>query len=45
VQAFRPAGKEGEMKGIPVPQLLVMFALVIVIYGLFKSGFMGGPRD
>ena len=32
------------MKGLPLPQLLVMFALVIVIFGLFKSGFIGGPR-
>ena len=33
------------MKGIPLPQLLIMFAVVIIIFGLFKSGFMGGPRD
>ena len=33
------------MKGLPLGQLLTMFAVVIVIVGLFKSGFMGGPRD
>jgi Sec-independent protein translocase protein TatA len=33
------------MKGLGIPQLLIMFAVVIVIFGLFKSGFMGGPRD
>ena len=33
------------MKGLGIPQLLVMFAVVIIIFGLFKSGFMGGPRD
>jgi len=32
------------MKGLPLPQLLVMFAVVIVIFGLFRSGFIGGPR-
>jgi Sec-independent protein translocase protein TatA len=32
------------MKGLGIPQLLVMFAVVIIIFGLFKSGFMGGPR-
>jgi hypothetical protein len=26
------------MKGLPLPQLLTMFAAVIVIFGLFKSG-------
>jgi hypothetical protein len=30
---------------MPLGQLLTMFALVIVIFGLFKSGFFGGPRD
>jgi Sec-independent protein translocase protein TatA len=33
------------MKGLGIPQLLIMFAVVIIIFGLFKSGFMGGPRD
>jgi hypothetical protein len=33
------------MKGLGTPQLLAMFAVVIIIFGLFKSGFMGGPRD
>ena len=33
------------MKGLGISQLLVMFAVVIIIFGLFKSGFMGGPRD
>jgi Sec-independent protein translocase protein TatA len=33
------------MKGLGISQLLIMFAVVIVIFGLFKSGFMGGPRD
>jgi hypothetical protein len=32
------------MKGLGIPQLLTMFAVVIVIFWLFKSGFMGGPR-
>ena len=32
------------MKGLGLPQLLVMFAVVIIIFGLFKSGFIGGPR-
>jgi hypothetical protein len=32
------------MKGLGLPQLLVMFAVIIVIFGLFKSGFLGGPR-
>ena len=32
------------MHGLPLGQLLTMFALVIVIFGLFKSGFLGGPR-
>jgi hypothetical protein len=32
------------MRGIPLPQLLTMFAVVIVIFGLFKSALMGGPR-
>jgi Sec-independent protein translocase protein TatA len=32
------------MKGLGLPQLLVMFAVVIVIFGLFKSGFIGGSR-
>ena len=32
------------MNGLPLPQLLVMFAAVIVIYGFFKSGFIGGPK-
>jgi len=32
------------MKGLPLPQLLTMFAVVIVIFGLFKSGMIGGPR-
>jgi hypothetical protein len=32
------------MKGIPLGQLLTMFAVVIVIFGLFKSGLIGGPR-
>ena len=33
------------MKTLPLPQLLAMFAVVIVIFGLFKSGFIGGPRE
>jgi hypothetical protein len=33
------------MKGLPLGQLLTMFAVIIVIFGLFKSGFNGGPRD
>lgn len=33
------------MKGVPLAQLLVMFAVVLVIYGLFKSGFIGGGRQ
>jgi hypothetical protein len=33
------------MKGIPLAQLLGMFAAVLVIYGLFKSGFIGGGRQ
>ena len=32
------------MKGIPLAQLLVMFAAVLVIYGLFKSGSIGSGR-
>jgi hypothetical protein len=32
------------MKGLPLGQLLTMFAVVIVIFGLFKSGSIGGPR-
>jgi hypothetical protein len=38
-------GQDGEMKGLPLGQLLTMFAVVIVIFGLFKSGFIGGPRS
>ena len=33
------------MKGIALGQLLTMFALVIVIFGLFKWGLFGGPRE
>jgi hypothetical protein len=34
------------MTGLPVGQLLTMFAVVIVVFGLFKSGFIGGgPPD
>jgi hypothetical protein len=32
------------MKGLSIAQLLTMFAVVIVIFGLFKSGFIGGPK-
>jgi hypothetical protein len=32
------------MKGLSLGQLLTMFAVVIVIFGLFKSGFLGGPK-
>jgi hypothetical protein len=32
------------MKGLSLGHLLTMFAVVIVIFGLFKSGFIGGPR-
>jgi hypothetical protein len=32
------------MKDLPLPQLLTMFAVVIVIFGLFKSGIIGGPK-
>jgi len=35
----------GLRKGIPLAQLLVMFAVVLVIYGLSKSGFTGGGRQ
>jgi hypothetical protein len=31
------------MKGLPLGQLLTIFAVVIVIFSLFKSGFIGGP--
>jgi len=31
------------MKGIALPQLLVMFAVALIIVGLFKSGFIGKP--
>ena len=31
------------MKGLPLGQLLWIFAVVIVIFGLFKSGVIG-PR-
>jgi Sec-independent protein translocase protein TatA len=31
------------MKGLGLPQLLVMFAVVLIIFGLFKSGFIGKP--
>ena len=33
------------MKGIPLAELLVMFAVVLVIYGMFTSGFRGGGRQ
>jgi hypothetical protein len=36
---------EYNVKGLPLGQLLTMFAVVIAIFGLFKSGFIGGPRD
>ena len=32
------------MKGLPLGQLLTMFAVIIVIFGLFKSGFISGPK-
>jgi len=32
------------VKGLPLGQLLTMFAVVIVIFGLFKSVFIGGPK-
>ena len=32
------------MKGLSLGQLLTMFAVVIVIFGLFKSGSPGGPK-
>jgi hypothetical protein len=32
------------MNGLPLGQLLTIFAVVIVIFGLFKSGFIGGPK-
>jgi hypothetical protein len=32
------------LKGLSLAQLLTMFAVVIVIFGLFKSGLIGGPR-
>jgi len=32
------------MKGLGLPQLLVMFAVVLVIAGFFKLGSFG-PRD
>jgi hypothetical protein len=32
------------VKGLPLGQLLTMFAVAIVIFGLFKSGFIGGPK-
>ena len=31
------------MKGLSLGQLLTMFAVVIVIFSLFKSGFIDGP--
>jgi Sec-independent protein translocase protein TatA len=31
------------MKSIPLPELLVIFAVVLIIFGLFKSGFIGKP--
>jgi hypothetical protein len=27
-----------------LPQLMVMFAVILIIAGLFKSGLIGGPR-
>ena len=33
------------MNGLPLGQLLTMFAVVIVIFGLFKSGLLGGPKN
>jgi len=36
--------KERIVKGLPLSQLLTMFAVVMVIFGLFKSGFLGGPK-
>jgi hypothetical protein len=32
------------MNGLPLPQLLTMFAVVIIVFGLFKSGMIGGPK-
>jgi hypothetical protein len=32
------------MKGLSLGHLMTMFAVVIVIFGLFKSGMLGGPR-
>jgi hypothetical protein len=28
---------------VPLAQLLVMFAVILIIFGLFKSGVIGGP--
>jgi hypothetical protein len=34
------------VKGLPLGQLLTMFAVVIAIFGLFRSGLIGGgPRQ
>jgi len=32
------------MKGLSLGRLMTMFAVVVVIFSLFKSGFIGGPR-
>jgi hypothetical protein len=32
------------MKGLSLGQLLTMFGVVVVIFGLFTSGLIGGPR-
>jgi len=33
------------MKGLSLGQLLTMFAVSVVIFSLFASGFIGGPRS
>jgi hypothetical protein len=37
--------KERTVKGLGLPQLLVMFAVVLIIAVLFNSGIIGGPRE
>jgi len=32
------------MKGLSLAQLLVMFAVILVIFSLFKDRFIGGGR-
>jgi hypothetical protein len=32
------------MKGLPLAQLLVMFAVILIVGSLFKDRFIGGGR-